>query len=112
VRDSPRQTPVPGDFLRGFRPTIQHYRYFALLPRGVEIGFPVGDVGYPSCGRLHVSMPYQVLRRYLSPLGRELVAGFRAPARRLVRLIDLACIPSIREPPRGCIVLVSYGTIT
>lgn len=82
VRDSGRDNPVPPDeFSRGFRPTVQHYRYFALLPRGVEIGFPVGDVAYPTCGRVRVSVPYRVLRPYLSRDGRKLVAGVRPPIR-------------------------------
>jgi hypothetical protein len=64
----------------GFTPTRDHYRYFALLPDGVTIGFPNGQVAAAICGRVRVTVPYSVLRPYLNGLGRELVEGVRRPS--------------------------------
>ena len=45
--------PVAGDLnARGFRPVAQNYRYFALVPQGLAIGFPLGQVAGSSCGRV------------------------------------------------------------
>lgn len=72
--------PVVGrDFLNGFSPTARHYRFFALTSKGLMIGFPVGQVGGPACGRVMATVPYAVVRPYLSALGRELVGGVRRP---------------------------------
>jgi hypothetical protein len=67
---------------RGFAPTPRNYRYFALAPTGLAVGFPQDQVGGSSCSRVEATVPYAVVRRHLSPLGRKLVAGVRAPGRR------------------------------
>jgi hypothetical protein len=64
---------------RGFAPRFPNYRYFALLPRGLAIGFSVGKVANIPCGRAIATVPYAVLSRSLSPLGKTLIAGSRAP---------------------------------
>ena len=64
-------------FSEGFNPTKFNYRYFALLPNGLAIGFPLGQVSGPACGRVEVTVPYSVLGHHLSNLGRRLVAGVR-----------------------------------
>jgi hypothetical protein len=57
------------------RPTPRSFRHFALTPRGLAIGFHQ----WPACDRVRGIVPYRVLRRYLSPLGKRLVAGVRRP---------------------------------
>lgn len=62
---------------------VDKYKYFALTVRGLAIGFPQADgVAIPSCGRIEVTIPYVLVKPYLSTLGRELVAGVRRPATR------------------------------
>lgn len=63
----------------GFRPTIANYQNFALLPRGLAVGFPQQQIGSPVCGRIVVIVPYFVVRPYMSSLGKELVRGVRRP---------------------------------
>jgi hypothetical protein len=58
-----------------FRPSADNYRYFALTPRGVAVGFWQP----PACNRVHATVPYEVLRAHLSELGQRLVDGVRAP---------------------------------
>ena len=66
---------------RGFAPTARNYRYFALTATGFAVGFPIDQVGGSSCGRVEVTVPYSVVRPYLSNLGQRLVAGVRRPRR-------------------------------
>ena len=54
---------------------IRNYRASALTPRGVVVGMP--EIG--ACYRLVATVPYRVLRPYLSDLGGALVAGVRTP---------------------------------
>jgi hypothetical protein len=71
---------APGlSFHAGFNPTIDNYKYFALLPSGLAIGFPLGQVGAPVCGRVKVMVPYSVVLPYAGELGRELIRGVRRP---------------------------------
>lgn len=58
-----------------FRASARNYRYFALTPRGLAVGFWQP----PACNRVHETVPYRVLRPHLSRLGTQLVAGVRAP---------------------------------
>jgi hypothetical protein len=69
-------------FSDGLAPTVDHYKQFALLPNGLLIGFPLGQVGAPPCGRVTVVVPYSVVWPCLSELGRELVKGARWPRHR------------------------------
>jgi hypothetical protein len=64
-------------FKFGFEPSVRNYRYFALLPSGLAIGFPLGQVGFPACGRVEVIVPYSAVRANLSFVGRELIGGVR-----------------------------------
>jgi hypothetical protein len=66
---------------RGFAPTPRNYRYFALTAQGFAVGFPIDQVGASSCGSVQATVPYGVLRPYLSALGQRLVAGVRRPRR-------------------------------
>jgi hypothetical protein len=68
-------------YLRGFHPTSRNYRYFALTPRGLAVGFPLGDVSSPPCGRIETVVAYAALAPYLSSLGKELVGGALTPLR-------------------------------
>lgn len=68
-------------FARGFAPIAVNYRDFALTAKGLAIGFPVGKVAFPTCNRVSVIVEYGQLRPYLSPLGRHLISGIRAPLR-------------------------------
>jgi hypothetical protein len=63
----------------GLLPTAHNYRYFALTTKGLAVGFPLGQVGFPICGRVEVTVPYFDLQSYLSPLGRKLIQGVRRP---------------------------------
>jgi hypothetical protein len=67
------------NFYEGLAPDISNYRTFALLPNGLAIGFPIGQVGYPTCNRVEVTVPYSKASKLLSPLGRSLVTEVRAP---------------------------------
>ena len=69
------------DFASGFGPTATNYRNFALLPSGLAVGFPLGQVSFPPCGRVEVTVPYAAVRPYLSSLGRHLIDAVRAPQR-------------------------------
>ncbi len=66
---------VPRSYVKGLRPTATDYAVFALLGDGVAIGFG-GD--QTLCGRQSATVPYAAVQRYLTPLGRRLVAGARA----------------------------------
>jgi dipeptidyl aminopeptidase/acylaminoacyl peptidase len=60
-----------------YRATYSNYRAFALTPTGAAVGSPE----IAACYRLAATVPYRVIRPYLSSLGKRLVAGVRAPAR-------------------------------
>jgi hypothetical protein len=66
-------------FLKGFAPTLENYRHFALTASGLTVGFPNGQIAYPGCGRIYATVPYAALRPYWSKLGSEMVAGVRQP---------------------------------
>jgi hypothetical protein len=56
----------------GFTPTREHYRHFVLTRRALVIGFVLGQVGGPPCGRVSVSVPYAVIDAQLNGLGKAL----------------------------------------
>jgi len=58
-----------------YKPDDEHFRYFALTPRGVAVGFRQE----PACHRAIEVVPYAIISPYLSTLGRKLVAGVRSP---------------------------------
>jgi hypothetical protein len=58
-----------------YTPTLAHYQYFALTPTGLAFGFSQEPAG----SRFAAVIPYRLVRPYLSPLGRRLVAGVRRP---------------------------------
>ena len=60
-------------------PSASNYRYFALLPQGLAVGF----YGHASCAGFQATVPYARLRPYLSRLGATLIAGVR-PAQKAV----------------------------
>jgi hypothetical protein len=66
-------------FSDGFDAHAANYRYFALLPSGVTIGFVNGQVSGPACGRVRVTVPYSIVRPYLNSLGNLLIRGVRRP---------------------------------
>ena len=78
VRNSVDANPT---LAHGFDPSFNRYRYFALLTGGIAIGFPVDRVGGAVCGRVDVTVPYSVVRPYLSTLGQRLIRGTRKPRR-------------------------------
>jgi hypothetical protein len=65
----------------GFSPAWSHYRYFSLTASGLAIGFPTASIAPPPCGRIKTIVPYQIIAPYLTNLGKNLVAGVRAPKR-------------------------------
>lgn len=66
-------------FADGFAPTPRNYQYFALTPHGLAIGFPVGQVAGPPCGRTSAMIPYAALIPYFSDAGKDLIYGVREP---------------------------------
>lgn len=66
-------------FASGLNALPSNYEYFALTEHGLAIGFPIGQLAGPSCGRVETTVPYALLRPRLSRLGAELVAGVRRP---------------------------------
>jgi hypothetical protein len=62
-----------------FDPTEKNYRQFALTKRGLAIGWPGFVVDLGACNTATATVPYSVLRPYLSDLGKKLVAGVRQP---------------------------------
>jgi hypothetical protein len=63
-------------------PRLSGYPFFALTPRGLVLGFAQGVAAGVGCGRLEVTIPYETLRPYLSPLGQALVDAVRRPVTR------------------------------
>jgi hypothetical protein len=59
--------------LEVYTPKVKNYRDFALTPGGLALGS--SQVG--ACYRLVTTVPYHVLRPYLSQLGAKLIAGIR-----------------------------------
>ena len=74
VRDT-----LAGDPLleRGFAPTLENYRHFALTARGLTIGFPIAQVALGICNRVETTVPYAALRSRWSQLGEDLIAAVR-----------------------------------
>jgi hypothetical protein len=60
---------------RDYTPKVANYSAFALTPRGLA----VGTWEDTSCYRVAAMVSYSALLPYLSPLGKELVAGVRRP---------------------------------
>ncbi len=82
VADGVRREPeLRSTFDDGTRPTPENFAHFALTPAGLAIGFKLGQVAGPPCGRAEATVPYSTLRSSLSPLGTRLVAGVRTPRR-------------------------------
>jgi hypothetical protein len=74
-RANPAAWPCVGLHLSDYRPAPSNYRYFALTPRGIAVGF----WQEPACNRLQATVSYALLRPYLSSLGKQLVNGVRRP---------------------------------
>src|SRR5437764_1335528 len=66
-----------------YETTAENYRTFALTPRGLAVGAPEVE----ACYRLVATVPYAVVRPYLSDLGMSLVDGVRSPAHQPPRLL-------------------------
>jgi hypothetical protein len=75
-RASPDAWPCVRLHPSSYRPVPRNYRHFALTPRGVVVGF----WQEAACNRLQATVPYSVLRPYLSGLGSRLIAGVRPPS--------------------------------
>jgi hypothetical protein len=58
-----------------YRPAAANYRAFALTPSGIA----VGSWEIAACYRLVATVPYRLLRPYLSKRGAALIAGVRPP---------------------------------
>jgi hypothetical protein len=58
-----------------YQPTLDNYREFALTPSGIAVGINEDE----ACYRLVATVPYAAIALHLSPLGRTLVVGVRAP---------------------------------
>lgn len=62
---------------RGFAPTAENYRHFALTPQGLDIGLDQGQVGTESCSTIRVTVPWSLVRPQLNATGLRLVDGLR-----------------------------------
>jgi len=62
-----------------FDPTEKNYQQFALTKSGLAIGWPGFVVDLGACNTAVATVPYSVLRSYLSKLGLKLIAGVRQP---------------------------------
>jgi hypothetical protein len=78
ARRSLRDPVVGKIYARGLSPVGSHYRYFALTPTGLGIGFANGEVAAAACGRVEITIPYAAVRGMLGVLGARLIAGVRA----------------------------------
>jgi hypothetical protein len=67
--------PCLRDYPEAYTPTARNYGAFALMPTGIAVGSPEIE----ACYRLVATVPYRLLRPFLSPLGKVLVAGVRPP---------------------------------
>jgi len=65
-----------GQLEQAFEPSSGNYRFITLLKSGLSVGFAAGEVGSIGCGRIQVTVPFNVLRPYLSLRGTRLVASF------------------------------------
>jgi hypothetical protein len=74
-RANPETWPCVRLHLPDYRPSASNYRYFALALRGLAVGFWQEE----ACNRLQATVPYPILRPYLSKLGARLIAGVRRP---------------------------------
>ena len=66
--------------LKPLAPKSRNYRFFALTPKGLTVGFTQGQIASPVCGNPWIIVPYSAIRPYLSPLGSTLTNGTRYPA--------------------------------
>lgn len=81
IRDKACVGNAVGDSSYGPRSFDLRGRYdFALIRRGLAIGFANGQIAGPSCGRIEVTVPYALLQPYLSAAGRKLIADVRLPS--------------------------------
>jgi hypothetical protein len=74
ARGNPGGAPA---YATGFAPTAANYRHFALISGGLAIGFPAGQVASVVCNAIVTVVPYAVLDRYWSALGRTTIAAVR-----------------------------------
>jgi hypothetical protein len=63
----------------GLRPMPGNFRSFALVGRGVVFGFWSGQIADPGCGAFAISVPFDLIRPYLSETGRNSIALLRQP---------------------------------
>jgi hypothetical protein len=60
-------------FPSGYDPNPVNYTNLALTDNGLAVGFPAGQIGIVACSNAEVTIPYGILRSYLSRLGTSLV---------------------------------------
>lgn len=87
---------VTGDPAR-YTPTFLHYRHFALTPAGLAFGVAQESADV----RFAAVIPYRLVRPYLSPLGRRLVAGVRRPRPARVQTQGGAAWATLEDSPPG-----------
>jgi hypothetical protein len=74
IRRTPRRACLR-IYPRQYRPTVANYRAFALTPSGIA----VGSREVAACYRLIATVPYALIRPYLSEFGTALIASVRRP---------------------------------
>jgi hypothetical protein len=70
-------SPVDAEAEMGLGPTRSNYQYMALVPSGLAIGFPEGQLS-PTMSN-GIVIPYRQLQPYLSANGKRLIALAAAP---------------------------------
>jgi hypothetical protein len=66
---------VDAGFFGPWPPTPRYFRAFALTPNGLAVGVATSG----ACSTTHATVPYAVLRPYLSKRGAQLIRGVRQP---------------------------------
>jgi hypothetical protein len=67
--------PCPDTYQEVYGTSARNYREYALTPEGLAVG--VDETG--ACGPMEATVPNDIVRPYLSTLGKELIAGVRRP---------------------------------
>ena len=79
VRNALSDPKLGASFARGLLPRPENYQHFALTDDGLILGFDNSQVTWPAAGRRETTVPYSVIRLFLSPIGQELIKGVRRP---------------------------------
>jgi hypothetical protein len=63
----------------GLGPAAANFRSFALTVRGIVFGFSSGQIAAAGCGGFAITVPFDIIKPYLSVIGRQSIAVSRSP---------------------------------